>query len=457
MAFNFRPNSQKEILAKKKKYSEEAASVYGYIKKRFNVCIVLDPNKDFRDIKIPRSVEKSTNIANLKREISKNINTTALKISFGNGSGAGGSSINAAETAKQENATRLFCETYVSSNKFPKHEQIQKVYPNYDDDWYETFCKQAKAIKSYLGTGYKFSRDSSGGMMRFVEDIAMKKCGVSTKDNWNPADIYAVRTSRESEVRKKINEIGNLKLLPIAKLDALNEYMRECFIKKDLIGISLKKIASNQPARLEETNVKKNSPISNISFTGNIKCDLDLNSKGEFNTGEMKFQLNVKGNKVDVQIRAFSGGERETTQMDMTEAGAAAKLGKVSSKYAIDPFINAKGLSRRMATSIPRIGTWTESDINFYVKEFNSIKNNKIGGKSIEFGKDDWETTLRTAIQIEKDNPRTASQLCAKLQCFHWITIFSKFSGAEMSKFISILYYGAKKQYSSAGPFLKMS
>ena len=60
-------------------------------------------------------------------------------------------------------------------------------------------------------------------------------------------------------------------------------------------------------------------------------------------------------------------------------------------------------------------------------------------------------------IEIEVENPRTASQLSTKLQCFHWIKIFSKFRGQKLDDFISTLYYGAKKQYSTAGPFLKMS
>lgn len=456
--FDYRPKNEKEILQKKKKYSAEVAAVFSFMQKNYNEDVILDRNSDFRVIKIPRSVEKKENIVNLKRKILSVTNATSLKISFGNGSGVGGSKGNAAETAKQENATRLFCESYVSFNKLPKHDEIAKVYSTYDDDWYETFCKQAKAIKLYLkGTGFAFSRDDPSGMMHLVEKIAMTKCGVSTKDNWNPADIYATKKSKQSEIKKQIQHIGNMKLSPRAKLDALNEYMRECFVKHDLIGISLKKIKKGSNVRLEETNVIKKTPISNISFTGNIKLDLDLKSNGEFKTGEMKFQLRVKGNVVDVQIRAFSGGERETTQMDMTEAGAAAKLGKVSSREAIDPYINQFGLKRRMASQIPKVGKWTESDVEKYIAEFKSIRSTKIGGRSINFGSNDWESTLRSAIEIEVENPRTASQLCSKLQCFHWIKIFSKFRGKQLDDFISTLYYGAKKQYSTAGPFLKMS
>ena len=59
---------------------------------------------------------------------------------------------------------------------------------------------------------------------------------------------------------------------------------------------------------------------------------------------------------------------------------------------------------------------------------------------------------------IEHDNPRTASQLSAKLQCFQWVKILQTIDKAgKLQEFLTILYYGAKKQYDTAGPFLKIS
>ena len=96
-----------------------------------------------------------------------------------------------------------------------------------------------------------------------------------------------------------------------------------------------------------------------------------------------------KDHIVNVQIRAFSGGERESTQMDMTGSGEAAKLGKVSSREAIDPYIRKFILSRRMATDLPGVGRFSEGDIKKYVDEFLIIKDIKIGGSNIYFGKND--------------------------------------------------------------------
>lgn len=456
MAFNYRPSSDKEILSKKKAYSLPVSMVFSYIKKTYSETIVLDPTTNFSNVKIPRAVEKKINIANLKKELSKKIDTSGLTIQFGNGSGAGGSTINAAETAKQENATRFVCEQFIESNKFPRDNEIEKIYPKFDDGWSETFKMQATALKKWLKTnrGYEYSRDQ--GIMPFVEKIALTKCGVRTKDSWNPADIYLVKKTKKVAIQNKLTKIGDMKAEASAKLDALNDYMKDLFVKRELIGISLKKLGKT--VSLEETNVA-GLKVEKISMVkGSLRCDLDLKPNGEFNTGELAFALNVSGNVVNVQIRAFSGGERESTQMDMTGSGAAAKLGKVSSREALDPFLLKYGLKRRMATQIPKVGQFTKDDINFYVNEQKRLAKYSIDGMKVYFGKNDWAKTFEKARKLELDNNRTASQLSSKLQCFQWIEILNTLQSKKaLNEFLNVAYYGAKKQYATAGPFLKIS
>ena len=226
MAFNYRPKSESEIVGKKKPYSIQASKVFSFIKKQYGETIVLDPTKDFSDIKIPRAVEKRDNIKSVKEKLTKaKVYLTGLKIQFGNGSGSGKMDA-AADTPKQENATRFVCEQVIEKNKFPKDSEIEKIYPKYDDEWYETFKMQAYALKKWLSNsrGYEYSRDK--GIMPLVEGVA-KKCGISTKDSWNPADIYLVKKSKRRDIEKKLVEIGDRTGEKDGKLDALNEYMRE--------------------------------------------------------------------------------------------------------------------------------------------------------------------------------------------------------------------------------------
>ena len=47
--------------------------------------------------------------------------------------------------------------------------------------------------------------------MPFVEKIALEKCGVRTKDSWNPADIYHCKEITEKiKYKIKIKSIGDM-------------------------------------------------------------------------------------------------------------------------------------------------------------------------------------------------------------------------------------------------------
>jgi hypothetical protein len=161
MAYNYRPKTSKEILGKKKAKGVIAAQIFEAINEEYGEGIILDPNTPFNKIKVPRVVGEKINITQLKTflKTKKKIDITGVEISFGNGSGAG-SGTSAVETAMQENATRLYCEVYMNTKKFPTTAEVQKVYPKVDDDWFATFEAQAIAITKWIGgSGYEFSRD----------------------------------------------------------------------------------------------------------------------------------------------------------------------------------------------------------------------------------------------------------------------------------------------------------
>jgi|TARA_B110000914_G_scaffold194437_1_gene182548 tetrahydromethanopterin S-methyltransferase subunit G len=463
MAFNFRPKTTDEIIDAGKAFSLQAASIYSFIKKKYKTTIILDPTKDFSQIKIPRVVEEQINIKDLKNKLDEIVNATKLSITFGNGSGPKTGGTDAVETAKQENCTRLACEMFIEENKMPTSQQFQKIYKGYDDEWAQTFKLQAESVKDYLKgkRGYEYSRDD--GIMPIIETFAKRYCGVNQMNNWTPADIYLVKKNELNKIKKKLEQISKIPGMPAVRLDSLNEFMVDQFKSKKLIGISLKKITGNK-VKLEETNVGKGR-VEKINLVKNsFKCDLDIDSKGEFNTGELAFAITVDGSEgfrlpsvVNVQIRAFSGGVRESTQMDMTGSGAAAKLGKVSSQKAIDPYLSKVGLKRRMGTNIPKVGKFTTKEVKDYEEEQKQLAKVSINGSSIYFGKVPWPRSFLLARDQELVNNRTASQLSSKLQCFQWIKIFDTITKrGKLDEFLSVLYYGAKKEYESAGPFLKI-
>lgn len=386
----------------------------------------------------------------------------------------------AAETKKQENGSRVYFEAYIEKgerNPDKLKKIVQKVYPKVSDTWMESFAKQASALKGYLGSskGYKYSRDD--GIMPFIEGIAKSKCGVSIKDRWNPADIYMVKSSKETVIKNKITKI-TLSSDKKKNLLELNAYMRELLSGKLLLPISLKAIAAKTPsAKIEPANMGSKNTMKFSLQPGSLKCLLSIGNKTpfEFDTGELAFDFIANNESVHGQSRNFQySKERNLVQTDLTPKGrsAGAKLGKVSSS-ALDTFLAKNGLKRpASASGDPNInapGQWTESNINHWIKLYNSLKKKKVAGSPIDFGSltvvdekgktlSGIENVIRYGVKYEGKTRNSAGRFSSKLIGLRWAAIWADLEEkGKMEEWLKTLYYGAKKEFGEEnGPFLKI-
>ena len=387
----------------------------------------------------------------------------------------------ATETAKQENGSRVFFQSVIERGVEPSAKEMLKVYDGYNLQWKITYRKQVDAVKSYIGAqkGYEYSRDS--GTMPYIENIAKSDCGVSVKDRWNPMDIVMVKKSLERVVEGTIRELTNIDgMNKPANLILLNAYMREALEEKVLIGISLKAIKANKrTATLELANMKgdKAARININPIDGSVKCTLTLGRKANylFDTGELGFDLKTEsGAEIHGQSRTFQYSQpRNVVQPDLTPKGrdAGAKLGKVSS-VALDKFLNDVNLKRPPSASrhehIPPVGQWKESDKKYWIDLYNELKGSRF---EIDFGEvavyengarigEGFEQVLDKAIEYETENAdrSSAGRFSSKLIALEWAKVWSQLSTkGKMEEWGRILYYGAKKEFSSKnGPFLKI-
>ena len=387
----------------------------------------------------------------------------------------------AKETAKQENGSRVFFESVIEKGKEPPDKEMFKVYDNYSLEWKLIYRKQVAAVKEYIKSekGYEYSRDT--GIMPFIENIAKNDCGVSVKDRWDPMYIVMVKKNMRKTVEGTIRELTNMEgMSKDANLLILNAYMREALEDKILIGISLKAIKSNKKkANMELANMRgDNSARVNIEpIDKSVKCTLTLGKKTDylFDTGELGFDLETEsGAKIHGQTRSFQySKERNLSQTDLTPKGkdAGAKLGKVSS-VALDDFLNDNNLERPPSASkhphIPQVGKWQDSDKKYWIELYDKLKNSQY---KIDFGEiavyennskmgDTFDEILDKAIEYEKENKNrsSAGRFSSKLISMEWAHIWSELASKDKLKdWCRVLYYGAKKEYSSNnGPFLKI-
>lgn len=406
--------------------------------------------------------------------------------------------MSAQDTAKQENGSKVYFEKYIESTKVPSESElfavISKVYPDLTknvalrDIWLSTYQKQAEALKKYLGNskGYSYSRDESNGFMSFIEDIAKNRCGVKTKDNWDPADIYMVKKQKERAIKEHLDKITKSED-EMANIYALNAYMRELIVSKDLVPVSLKAISKTKKiADLELSNMGKKADQKEITFklNGPLKCYVNFGTNNktptEIDNGEIAGQFLVGNVTVNWQTRNFNmSTPRGGVQTDLTPTGkdAGAKIGKASAD-AIDDFFaknsGTLGIIRPVNAGkdpyIPAVGKWDKDTRKYWVDYYRELKNYKVNGQPIDFGdlkvvykgkivcSGSFEEVLDYCIREEESTRYAAGRLSSKLTCMRWAYAWALIEKKGlMDEWIKTLYYGAKKEFRDTnGPFVKI-
>jgi hypothetical protein len=391
----------------------------------------------------------------------------------------------AAPTGPQENGSRVYFQAYIEKGiTDPKKLRsiVKTQYSAVNDDWMETYRKQAEALKGYLGKskGYNYSRGTVGSdIMHFVETIAARNCGASVKA-WNPADIYMVKASKERAIKAKMQKITSVTDKKAA-LESLNSYMRQLLSQKDLLPISLKAIKKSTPtAVIEQANMGGSSASKhNITYVaGSVKCSFTLGFKEPylFDTGEAAFDINADGTNIHGQHRNFQYSQpRGLVQTDLTPTGArgGAKIGKVSSGV-LDKFLFENGLIRPSSPlkdpNIDSVGQWTESNIKYWNTFYETLSRSEIAkvapvlgtpevkdGKKVSQG---FDNVIRAAIKFEKQekNRSSAGKFSSKLIGLRWVKVWIDLSEKKkLDEWVATLYYGGKKENSvTNGPFIKI-
>jgi len=381
----------------------------------------------------------------------------------------------AIETKKQENGSKIVFESVIEKGKFPTTPLIETVYPNVPAKWVDNYKLQSQALKKYLGSnkGYVYSRDE--GIMPFIEKLANKEMGVTKKDAWNPMDIIMVKKQGQAKIMKEIEKIAYTKgMLPKDKLIKLNLYMKDLLKKKIMLPISLKEIKSGvKEASIEESNVNAKSKGVKFSLVPkSLTCDLDVTKPPLLDTGEFGFKMQVDDEQVKVQVRSFRYSKPSTSvQTDLTPIGrqSGAKLGKAAAD-ATNAFLAKINLQRPPSptqdTMIAVDGKFTKNQIDFWDKLYKQIKDVPIEREKvnwdapIDLGKQ--QVTFKRIIEYclnnkEKDR-NVLGRLFSKLVTLRHIHMYQNISKKKkFEEWLSVLYYGAKKEFSDTnGPFIKI-
>ena len=238
---------------------------------------------------------------------------------------------------------------------------LEKCMKNLDENWFNSVVKTANQIfvdipEAKTGNKFKFYR---GG--KFVDSIynewrRMKKdSGLSGDDKWNPADIWMARKGFTLKTKWPT-------------LRDYNRYMYDEFARKNLIGISLKKLDPKGSAHSKIFNAGK--PLT-AEFTG-IKLGLNM-----LDSKDIYIKFKSEGKDGEIQLRNFSSRPVPSSWQGEIKGKTAAggKIGGgVIFEGAIDTGVNRTKLTLPNQTPIDKP---SEAQFKQFATMFKELSNSK--------------------------------------------------------------------------------
>ena len=187
-------------------------------------------------------------------------------------------------------------------------------------DWLNAFYFQQKVLLEKYGSP-TFSRfDRDGGFMDYISKLIKTKFGISKKDTWDPADVWAIDGSQlniEKRINDELKEVENYSVMQknyatnSAMLEnkvrigliKLNSILIDLLEEEKVVGISLKLTGSK--AHIEEINVIKVKELreSNKALIDTVTDGYEVIPKNDF-TCKFEIPQNKKTFTQDVRVVA---------------------------------------------------------------------------------------------------------------------------------------------------------
>jgi len=158
-------------------------------------------------------------------------------------------------------------------------------------DWHKSFTKSFAAFTSKIISKsnlskYEFYRDSDKKKLEMLNQITDPAILPSSKDNWNPSDVWAVKKDEKNRLAKEIDKLyTERKENNNVSIERVNKFIETEFKKKNLIGISLKQVLGNS-ANVDKIT-KDAKYIDSVKFLG-------FKNKMNYDVLKTYFDINVK-------------------------------------------------------------------------------------------------------------------------------------------------------------------
>ena len=153
-----------------------------------------------------------------------------------------------------------------------------KIGFQFGKDWHNSFTTSfagftSKILSKTELSQYEFYRDSDKKKLDMLNQITDTEILPSSKDNWNPSDVWAVKKDQKTRLEKAIDKlyqerIGNKNV----SIEKINKFIETEFKNKSLIGISLKQVLGTS-AKVDKIT-KDAKYIDSVKFLGFKKKEI---------------------------------------------------------------------------------------------------------------------------------------------------------------------------------------
>lgn len=377
--------------------------------------------------------------------------------------------------------------------------KIFKIPPNKDfpfGEWLISFYYGQKVLLEKYGSP-KFSRfDRNGGFMDYISKLVNVKFGITKKDTWDPADVWAI-DGPESIIEKEINDemkkfpdyselqkkyLNNSNLLDDKirlGIIKLNSVLIDLLKREKVVGISLKLTDKN--AYIEEVNVqvvealaKDNkllidtaaSPFK-VNPSSDFTCKFDIPSGKDTFTQDVGIEIeDEEGTKYKFQIKANSS--ESTTGSNLKFEATIRGKGKArAGKVPVDVLDK---LIRKLPLTNNQVGRFVNdykqyprniSDFAMGLDEYKMMYKS-LSSKGISFGVDEDIFINNITQSFSSTKGAVVTNTTCKLMGLHFIyMLLCQLKDDQMKEILTDMAFLAQKKntrkFDTFGPFIKIS
>ena len=261
-----------------------------------------------------------------------------------------------------------------------KFHELEKIFDgNVPYEWAVSFYKQQEKFLKQFGKSdwRKFKYGSNDDIMEFIKDVLSEVTLDNKKvkyGNWNPTDVWMIKKGSEIDVkqfiRKNIDRSSRSQTI-----HELNALLRMLIRKKELIGLSLKKVGTGD-AKFIYVNINIstedaiNENVENIKSLKDVVLNLSLNNNNEFKDQQAKVTL-VTGK--DIQIKPQSSNRKTNLAFETLITGSGGRGGKAPVEMVMNLLPQNKTFKNDF-DSYPKSAIEFLKDEQKYSKMYDDIK-----------------------------------------------------------------------------------